>query len=83
MPTSHVGTRNSSKDMFRFTCTHLLDLSKIIEYFDRYSLRSSKTIDYVRFKKIYNYMITRKSLPWEGKVLKRIERLLIFLDKDF
>lgn len=83
LPTSHVGTRNSSKDMFRFTCTHLLDLSKIIEYFDRYSLRSSKTIDYVRFKKIYNYMITRKSLPWEGKVLKRIERLLIFLDKDF
>ena len=68
--------------MFRLTCTNLVDLSKIIEYFDRYSLKSDKIIDYVRFKKIYNYIKTRKILPWKGKVLKRVERLLIFLDKE-
>jgi len=82
LPTSHIDRRSSPEDMFRLTCTNLVYLSKIIEYFDRYSLRSDKIIDYVRFKKIYNYMKTRKILPWKGKVLKRVERLLIFLDKE-
>lgn len=52
------------------------DLLSILKYFRASPLRTKKNIDLVRFKKMIVKVISRKKIPWEGKVLKRVLNLL-------
>ena len=66
--------------MHRFTSTStstsIISNDKLIEYLKDYPLRTFKKISYVRFTSILSYIKSRKELPWEGKVLKRVENLI-------
>jgi hypothetical protein len=60
-------------ETFRYTCTDLRILRGVLfPYLRRYPLRSVKSLDWVRFTRMICYMINRKTLPWEGKVLTRV-----------
>jgi hypothetical protein len=49
----------------------------IYPYLRRNPLRTTKKrVSFVRFMKMVRYRITRADVPWEGKVLSRIERLI-------
>jgi hypothetical protein len=65
------------KQMYRYECTNQMVLDPfLMHYFQNFPLRTTKAIALLRFQKIIRYCKTRRELPWKGKVLKRIERLL-------
>lgn len=51
-------------------------LDLLLDYFKKFPLRTNKNISKVRLEKMLNYKKTRKEVPWEGKVLKRVLKLL-------
>lgn len=57
-------------------------LLKIIDYLGKYPLRVKKNVDLTRMHKLINYKKSRKTQPWVGKVLMRIENLLNRLDES-
>lgn len=63
-------------DMFRFTSTRITSHEILIEYLGKHPLRTLKRVSFVRFATLLRYIKMRPSLPWEGKVLKKVERLL-------
>lgn len=69
-------TNLGCKTMYRFTSFSLLSHQILVEYLTRYPLRSKKKIDFVRWCRLKGYIETRKTLPWQGKVLERITRLI-------
>lgn len=62
--------------MWRFTSTSIPSHRKLIAYLDRHPLRTLKRVKYTRFTSLLRYIESRSVLPWEGKVLSRIERLI-------
>lgn len=62
---------------YRFECSNQKILPVIVEYFQHFELKTEKKIDFLRFVRIFFYLKTRKEIPWEGKVLKKIKRLLV------
>ena len=62
--------------MFRFEVTSLESFVVILAYYEKYKLRSEKYFSFLRIKRLFFYIQNRKSLPWEGKVLRRIEKLI-------
>jgi len=66
----------SQKSMYRFTSTHMKSHDILIGYFKKYPLRSIKKVSFIRFTSLCYYIKNRKTLPWQGKVLLRIENLV-------
>jgi len=62
--------------MFRFEVTSFESFVVILAYYEKYRLRSEKYLSFLRIKRLFFYIQNRKSLPWEGKVLRRIEKLI-------
>ena len=62
--------------IYRFTCNHLMGHEKVVEYLTLYPLRTFKKVSFLRWKTLSNYIKNRKTLPWQGKVLKRVEKLI-------
>jgi hypothetical protein len=71
-----ISERKEIELMYRFSSTSILSHEKLIEYLKSYPLRTFKKVSYVRFTSLLYYIKNRKILPWEGKVLKRIENLI-------
>ena len=71
-----VSRRQEVDDMWRFTCTSILSHQMVIDYFTRYPLKTVKKVSFLRFASLLRYITTRPVLPWEGKVLKRVENLI-------
>ena len=67
---------DSVEEMYRYECSSFRNLDTAREYFQRYPLRSRKRFSCGRLFKMLNYMQMRKKLPWTGKVLQRINRLI-------
>ena len=68
---------------YRYRVSSILIFEKhVFPYLNKYLLRTiKKRVSLARFKKMVNYRISRKDLPWEGKVLERIKRLFKKLEK--
>ena len=64
------------ENMFRFTTTSICSHEKLIHYLNRFPLRTFKKVSFVRFCFLLHYIKNRKTLPWQGKVLTRVENLL-------
>ena len=62
--------------IYRFTCTDIKGIDKVSEYLKRYPLRTYKKVCFLRWQKVINYIKNRKNLPWQGKVLDRVENLI-------
>ena len=71
-----ISRRREVDDMWRFTCTSILTHRVVTNYFTRYPLRTVKKVSFLRFVSLLRYITTRPVLPWEGKVLKRVENLI-------
>ena len=71
-----ISNRIKVEHMFRFTSTSISSHEILIKYLQRYSLRSIKKVSFLRFCCLLRYIKNRKNLPWENKVLLRIENLL-------
>jgi len=71
-----ISNRIKVEHMFRFTSTSISSYEILIKYLQRYSLRSIKKVSFLRFCFLLQYIKNRKNLPWENKVLLRIENLL-------
>jgi hypothetical protein len=68
--------------MYRYECTSIKDLYVVKNYLTRFPLLSRKKISGIRVFKMVNYIERRKDLPWTGKVLERINRLIEGTDTD-
>lgn len=71
-----VSRRQEVDEMWRFACTSIPSHQVIVGYFSRYPLRTVKKVSFLRFASLLRYMTSRPVLPWEGKVLKRVENLI-------
>lgn len=71
-----ISRRQEVDDMWRFTCTSIPSHLVVINYFSRYPLRTGKKVSFLRFASLFRYITNRPLLPWEGKVLKRVENLI-------
>ena len=68
--------------MYLFTSTHMKSHDILLEYFKKYPLRTQKKVSLARFTTLCYYIKNRKTLPWQGKVLLRIENLYKTLNSD-
>lgn len=66
------GTDEKNK-IYRFTCN---PHEKLLQYLTLYPLRTFKKVSFLRWKSLSNYIKNRKNLPWQGKVLNRVENLI-------
>lgn len=64
------------ESIYRFTSTHIESHDTLIRYFKKYPLRTIKKVSLIRFTSLCYYIKNRKTLPWQGKVLLRIENLV-------
>lgn len=71
-----ISRRQEVDDMWRLTCTSIPTHRVVINYFSRYPLRTVKKVSFLRFVSLLRYITNRSVLPWEGKVLKRVENLI-------
>nr|YP_008802536.1 putative LAGLIDADG homing endonuclease [Monomastix sp. OKE-1]AGZ90189.1 putative LAGLIDADG homing endonuclease [Monomastix sp. OKE-1] len=78
----NVIIRRVGQEMLRYTCTHLKCLEFLMNYFKKYPLLSEKSIALHRFQKMMRYIQNRKTVEWEGKVLKKVENLLNKLKEE-
>ena len=70
-------TENSKLDsMYRYTCSNMKSHEILIQYYKKYPLRTIKKVSLFRFTRLSYYTKNRKSLPWQGKVLLRVENLV-------
>jgi len=77
-----VTFRKNDNSQFLYTIQHMDYILLIIDYLRKHPLRVKKKVDVVRMNKIINYSKSRKTQPWVGKVLKRVETLLYRLDRS-
>lgn len=61
---------------YRFVCTDQKSHEILISYLQKHPLKTLKKVSFLRFCAINRYLENINSLPWEGKVLKRVERLI-------
>ena len=71
-----ISRRQGVDNMWRLTCTSIPSHQVVINYFSRYPLRTIKKVSFLRFASLLRYIAKRPVLPWEGKVLKRVENLI-------
>ena len=71
-----INKHKQIENMFRFTSTSIISHEKLINYLRVYPLRSLKKVEYVRFSSLLNYIKNNQTLPWENKVLKKVENLI-------
>lgn len=69
-------SKQKEDSMLRFTTTSLLSNELIINYLKSYPLRTFKKVSFLRFTCLFRYIKNRKKIPWEGKVLKKVEKLI-------
>lgn len=62
--------------MYRFVCTSRESHEILISYLQKHPLKSLKKVSFLRFCAINRYLENRKSVPLQGKVLKRYKRLI-------
>jgi hypothetical protein len=71
-----ISRRQEVDCMWRLTCTSIPSHQVVINYFSRYPLRTVKKVSFLRYASLLRYIINRSLVPWEGKVLKRVENLI-------
>ena len=62
--------------LWRLSTWSLVTHERLLRYLQSHPLRSKKKVDSTRFFSLYNYIIMRKTMPWQGKVLMRVTALL-------
>lgn len=70
------------KEMYRFTITSKTTLESVFAYFKAFPLKSKKKVCFNRFFSLLWYMKNKSILPWEGKVLKRVETFFKNINKS-
>ena len=76
-------TENRKSDnMYRYTCSNMKSHHILVEYYKKYPLRTIKKVSLFRFTLLSYYIKNRKSLPWQGKVLLRVENLVKNINND-
>ena len=68
--------------MYRYTCSNMKSHDILIQYYKKYPLRTIKKVSLFRFTLVCYYIKNRKSLPWQGKVLLRVENLVKNINSD-
>ena len=68
--------------MYRYTCSNMKSHDILLQYFKEYPLRTIKKVALFRFTLLSYYIKNRKSLPWQGKVLLRVENLVKNINTD-
>ena len=76
-----ISRRYQVAEMYRYTCTRVDSHEVLIEYLSKYPLHTIKNVDLLRFVGLARYIRDRKTLPWQGKVLNRVENLIARLDQ--
>ena len=71
-----INERKNIDTMYRFSSTSIHSHEKLIEYLDKYPLRSLKKVNFIRYASLLRYIKNRKILPWKGKVLQKVEKLI-------
>lgn len=71
-----VVSEKSEEPMFRFTSTSVLSHEILIKYLVKFPLRTLKKVSFLRFTSLLRYIKNRKAVPWENKVLKKVEKLI-------
>ncbi len=66
----------NQETMFRFTCTSVLSHEKLLNYLKKYPLHTIKKVSFLRFTSLLRYIKNKKKVPWQNKVLRKVEKLI-------
>ena len=69
-------------DMWRLWSWSLASHRVLQRYLSAHPLRGKKGRAALRFFRLHSYICNRKTLPWKGKVLARVERLIDSINRD-
>ena len=75
-----IYSKSSVADTYTFACTRITSNELLIKYLHNFPLKTIKNVKFLRFVSLSRYIKERKRLPWQGKVLKRVETLCAHLD---
>ena len=64
---------NTNKDNFEYTSSSFENANKIISYFDKYQLNSTKFISYFKWRKVYRIIQRKEHLSLKG--INKIRRI--------
>jgi hypothetical protein len=67
---------------FVYSIQKVSHIEKLLDYFKSYPLRVKKNVSLRRMSKMINYKKIKKEIPWEGKVKKRVLRLVRELSSE-
>ena len=73
---SPIEKKKETDSIYIFSCIHTRGHDKLLEYLYKYPLRTLKKVSFLRWVSVLYYIKNRKNLPWQGKVLNRIENLI-------
>ena len=69
-------SEKSEEPMFRFTSTSMLSHEILIKYLVKFPLRTLKKVSFLRFSCLLRYIKNRKTVSWENKTFRRVEKLI-------
>jgi len=70
-----VSARSKGSLNFNYTITDRFFIDRVVKYLKCHPLRVKKNVSLRRMSRMLNYFKTKKEIPWEGKVKKRVLRL--------
>ena len=68
--------------MWRLESWALKSHTILLRYLQAHPLLTTKAVEKKRWEKLYNAMQSRGKIPWQGKVLQRVENLLARLGEE-
>lgn len=71
-----VHKRLQVQDMYRIVVSHRKSYEILIQYLNKYPLRTLKKVSYLRFCSILRYSKDLSNYPWTKKNLKKLEKLI-------
>ena len=72
---------SGGEEMWRYTLDSNSGFPPLLLYLERHPLRTLKRVAFLRWLALYRYIIKRTVLPWRGKVLHRVLRLVKNINK--
>jgi hypothetical protein len=76
LQSGNIQKRLKIENMYRIVISHRKSHEILIQYLNRYPLRTIKKVSYFRFCSILRYIQDLDNYPWTQKGLKKLERLI-------
>jgi len=58
----YIEIRSEERSLYRYVCCSMEGVGRVINYLTQYQLKTHKRIDFIKWKKVFNYLVIKKRL---------------------